>query len=77
MRNISFPIDIQMDGKLYTVEGIIHPKQTGEPLAIAYSRSFLGKRKVQSPSIRIRLAKRVLVEFASQMPSDESDPLFL
>ena len=61
MSDIKFPVDVQMDGKLYTVTSIIYPKQVGSPLAVARMQGgILGKRKVQSPSTRIRLARRVL-----------------
>ncbi|PWI56628.1 hypothetical protein [Sulfoacidibacillus thermotolerans] len=57
-----FPVKIQMDGKLYTVIALTRPK-TGEIEAVAYTQTpFFGKRRVESPSIRIRLAQRVVQE---------------
>lgn len=59
---IKFPVDIPMDGKLYTVVRIIYPKHVGKPLAVAHSQGIFGKRQVRSPSTRIRLARRLLEE---------------
>ncbi len=59
--SIKFPVKVQMDGRMYTVEKIVYPKQVGEPWAVAtYQRSIFGKTKVQSLSTQIRLARRVL-----------------
>ena len=58
---IKFPVKVQMDGRIYTVEKIRYPKQVGEPWAIAtVRRGVLGETKVQSMSTQIRLARRVL-----------------
>lgn len=61
-RKSKFPVEVQMDGKLYTAIGLTRPK-TDEVESAAYTQTLLfGKRRVESPSIRIRLAQRVVQE---------------
>ncbi len=58
---IKFPVKVQMDGRVYTVEKIKYPRQVGEPWAIAtVRRGLLGEVKVQSLSTQIRLARLVV-----------------
>ena len=54
-----FPQVVQMDGRTYEVKAI-HTLKTGERVARAVFRhSVLGEQEVHSPSVRIRLARRV------------------
>lgn len=57
---VKFPINIQTEGRMYTVESIIYPKHASKPYAIAYTQSFLGKRRVKDILLQMRLASRVL-----------------
>ena len=54
-----FPQIVQLDGRTYEVKAI-HTLKTGERIARAVFRhSVLGEQEVHSPSVRIRLARRV------------------
>lgn len=56
---MKFPQIVQMDGRTYEVKAI-HTLKTGERIARAVFRhSVLGEQEVHSPSVRIRLARRM------------------
>lgn len=63
-----YPIHVQLDGKLYTVIDMQYPKGRA-PLALAYTRTMLGKRIVDNISIRKRLAQQVLEAKMERQPT--------